>query len=77
MTTLAEHFPEVETMDIGALHECRNAIISSAPGGDTNNLDDESLAKLLAIGRALRKKAAVQGGAGRAKKQPATLDDLI
>jgi hypothetical protein len=79
MPDVREHFPDIELMDVGALYEKRAEIIARAPGGNTNHLDDDSLAELLQIGRTLRRKAASSSGVGRAKKSPkaeTTLDDL-
>lgn len=78
MPDVREFFPDIENLDIGSLHEKRAEIIARAPDGDTNRLDDDSLAELLQIGRTLRRKAASPGGVGRSKKPKAetTLGDL-
>ena len=79
MPDVREHFPDIELLDVGSLHQRRNDIIARAPNGDTNQLDDDSLAELLQVGRTLRRKAASPGGVGRAKKAPkaeVSLDDL-
>lgn len=79
MPDVREHFPEIEKMEVGALHEKRAEIIARSPNGDTNRLDDDSLAELLQIGRTLRRKAAAPGGVGRTKRAPkaeTTLDDI-
>lgn len=78
MPDVREFFPDIENLDVGSLHEKRAEIIARAPDGDTNRLDDDSLAELLQIGRTLRRKAASPGGVGRAKKPKSetTLGDL-
>lgn len=78
MPEVRDHFPDIEHMDIGALYERRAEVIARAPDGDTNRLDDDSLAELLQIGRTLRRKAASPGGVGRSKKPKteSTLADL-
>lgn len=77
MPEVRDSFPDLENLDIGALHERRNNILASA-NGDFEKLPDEPLAELLQIGRVLRRKAAAPGGPGKARKSkaPATLSDL-
>lgn len=77
MPEVREHFPDIENMEVGMLHEKRAEIMSRA-NGNFEALDDDSLAELLQIGRTLRRKAASPGGVGRAKKpkQETTLDDI-
>lgn len=78
MPEVRDHFPDMDSFDIGMLHEKRAGIIARAPDGDTMRLDDDSLAELLMIGRALRRKAASPGGVGKTKKpkHETTLDEL-
>lgn len=77
MPDVREQFPEIEKMEVGALHERRTEILASAKGS-YDTLDDDSLAQLLQISRTLRRKAAAPGGPGKPKKskEPASLDEL-
>lgn len=77
MPDVREAFPDIETLDIGALHERRNTVLARA-NGNYETLDDDSLAELLQISRTLRRKAAAPGGPGKARKTktPATVEDL-
>jgi hypothetical protein len=77
MPEVREHFPDIENMDLGMLHEKRAEIMSRA-NGNYETLDDDSLAELLQIGRTLRRKAASPGGVGKTKKPKVetSLDDL-
>lgn len=78
MTEARDHFPELDGLDVSALHLRRDEIIRSA-NGNYKDLSDDSLSELLQITRNLRKKAAAPGSGksgGRTKKSSATIDDL-
>lgn len=84
MPEIRDVYTETEALDLPALHKRRDEITSSAPGGDFSQLSDDLLSELLAVNRALRKKVAANAGtakraaaAPRAKKAPATLDDIL
>lgn len=73
-------YAETDKLELHELH-ARKAAILDAVAGQYRDLPDESLAELVAITRALRKKAAAPGRTStprrpKAAKQPATLEDL-
>lgn len=79
--TKAEYFPEYDAMEIGALHTERERILTEAGGpGNMASASDDALARLIAVNRALRKKAAAPGGVGARRKtsakQPVSLESL-
>ncbi len=86
MTEVKDYYPELDKLEIFQLHARRDALLTGAefyvdeiPAsvGDYNKLKDEPLAELLAISRALRKKAAVGTKRKASKaKEPASLDSL-
>jgi hypothetical protein len=81
MPEVNDIFTEYGAMELGALHEARNSILSKVPDGNYKQLDDESLSRLLAIGRALRVKTAHSNSGSkkgaRAPKTPTATDDLL
>ena len=85
MTEVRDYFTELESLDVPALHARRDELLTSAQHyeqdatvGDYTKLLDEPLAELLAISRALRKKAAIGTKRKTAKpsKESAALDSL-
>lgn len=81
MPEVRDYFPHLDALDISGLH-LRKAEILAPVDGNHMKLPDDSLAELLAISRALRKKAAVSGGgrkkaAGASTKKETTLEDLV
>lgn len=90
MPDIRDVYADIETLELPALHARREAIIQSAPkiaGTNEPNydaLEDEPLAELLAINRALRKKIAANTGGTRrasstprAKAAPRDIGDLL
>lgn len=85
MTEIRDYFPHLDALDVPALHARRDELLTlpahyeaGATVGDYTKLRDEPLAELLAVSRALRKKAAI-GTKRKSAKQPkegATLDSL-
>ena len=85
MPEVRDHFPEYSSMDVAELHIAKEKILSAPDSfeegvvGDYKKLLDEPLIRILAITRALRKKAATPGGSGRkrpASKGASTLESL-
>ena len=74
-----EIYAEMEKLDITALH-ARKASIEEEARGNFRSLEDAKLIELLAITRALRKKAAAPssrgGRAKRAPKEKASIESL-
>lgn len=80
MPEVREYFPEIDAMDVVALHARRQALLDPVKG-NYKDLADDVLAEVFAVTRALRKKAAAPGtGGGRKKasgpKQKPTLESL-
>ena len=75
-----EYFPDVEKMEVGALHTRREEILAECGGvGKMATAPDHLLAELIAVNRALRRKAAAPGGGGKKKAAPrptASIDSL-
>jgi len=74
-----EIYQQIEKMEIQELHTLRDELHREV-GGNFSQLPEDKLTKLLAITRALRKKAAAPGTGGPKKKaapkEKATLEDL-
>ncbi len=81
MPEVNEIYSEYGAMELGLLHEARNSILSRVTDGDYKKLDDDSLSRLLAIGRALRVKTAHSNSGSkkgaRAPKTPTATEDLL
>lgn len=80
MTELREAFPEIDDMDVVQLQAEHARLIRDA-NGDWKSLDDEALAKLLKITRAIRRKIPHSGkgrkpAAVKKEKKSTTLDDI-
>lgn len=84
MTEIRDYFPSLDALDVPALHARRDELLTlqtnyaeGATVGDYTKLLDEPLAELLAVSRALRKKAAIGTKRKSTKtKEPASLDSL-
>lgn len=84
MTEIRDYFPHLDALDVPALHARRDELLTTPSHfqdnaiGDYSKLLDEPLAELLAVSRALRKKAAIgtKRKSAKASKEPATLDSL-
>lgn len=73
-------YAETDKLELHQLH-ARKVEILETVGGNHRDLSDDLLAELVAITRALRKKAATPGRSGtprkpKTPKQPASLEDL-
>ena len=84
MTEIRDYFPRLDELDVVALHARRDELLTlptnyqDSAVGDYTKLLDEPLAELLAVSRALRKKAAIgpKRKSAKAAKELATLDSL-
>lgn len=75
MPEVREYFPEIEALDMSGLHLRKSAILGPYTPTDGTPIDykklsDDTLAELLAISRAMRKKAAVSGTRTAKPKAP-------
>lgn len=79
MPEISEHFSHLEDLEVHELQARREELKNSAPEGNFENLDEESLAELLQITRLLRKKAAVGKRKAKASavKNADTIDDIL
>ena len=81
MPDIKNVYADADAMELPDLHARREALLASAPMGDTQLLSDDALSELLAVNRALRRKVATSGASRRTaapkKKTKATLDDLL
>jgi len=84
MTEIREYFPHLDALEVPALHARRDELLTKPEHyldnavGDYTKLLDEPLSELLAVSRALRKKAAIgtKRKSAKAPKEPANLDSL-
>ncbi len=80
MTEVRDIYPEIEKLELHELHAKKDSILARG-AGNYKDLDDDSLAELVAVTRALRKRAAAPGTGGPRKprastKKVASLEDL-
>lgn len=76
MPNIMTDYEHLNSWDEPKLLQRQQTLKGGAPDGNWNQLSDEALQELLAIGRILRKRTTAPKAAASSKRTPVSLDSL-